>query len=786
MNKIELLAPAGSKESLYAAINKGADAVYLGGSKFSARAYASNFNDEQLEEVLDYAHMYGVKVYITINTLIKENEFDEALSYIDFLYRIGVDGLIIQDLGLFNETKKKYTQIELHGSTQMTVHNGDGALFFKDSGFKRIVLSRELSLKEIEYISKELDIETEIFVHGALCVCYSGQCLMSSMIGGRSGNRGRCAQSCRLPYNIIRIGDKTKKEGYLLSPKDMCTIEDVEQIVNTGTSSLKIEGRMKRPEYVAGVVESYRNAVDSVIDKNKDFNVKASKDTLMQLFNREGFSKAYLYKNEGKDMMAFKNPKNTGVYIGSVNSKGEVLLEKSISVGDGISCGKDGFTISKILSGKNSLENADEGMSVKLLPARYKNNDKLYKTLDVELMDKYKTSYLNPYENKIEIKASMIFKVGEPMIIALTYNDKDYEVKGEVVQTALKKPLSKDKVEENIMKSGETPYKISSIEFLSFEQGFVPVSSINSLRREIIEAIEANEIKKFKREVSNEDYDKSNYNKRDAKEFKGVLYTVRTKQQLKAVVENNCENYAIDIFGKSLNSLLEKDIENIDLSKVYFKVPNIIKDEYQYVCSVIDKYIDNIKGIVTANAGIIYRYNSKTSIIGDYKLNIFNSKAVEFYEKSIDVLPISVELNRSEMISVTKGKKSSYQALIYGRVEMMVSEYCPIGSTFGQKSSNNNCNQSCVKDDFILEDRMKEKFVMTTDRFCRSHIYNSVPLNLIDEMDRMEQIGISSFRVDFIDEDYNEVSRIIRVIKKEEEDNKNINYTKGHYKRGVE
>ncbi|QAA32005.1 DUF3656 domain-containing U32 family peptidase [Clostridium manihotivorum] len=786
MNNIELLAPAGSKESLYAAINKGADAVYLGGSKFSARAYASNFDDVQLEEVLDYAHLYGVKVYITINTLIKENELKEALDYIDFLYRIGVDGLIIQDLGVFNEARKRYKDIELHGSTQMTVHNGDGALFFKESGFKRIVLSRELSLKEIEYISKELNIETEIFVHGALCVCYSGQCLMSSMIGGRSGNRGRCAQSCRLPYNIIRLSDDIKKEGYLLSPKDMCTIEDVEQIVNTGTSSLKIEGRMKRPEYVAGVVESYRTAIDTIEDKNIRFNVKDSKDTLMQLFNREGFSKAYLYKNEGKDMMAFKNPKNTGVYIGSVNNKGEVLLEKDVMLGDGISSGKEGFTISKILQGKNSLDKASKGMAVKLLPAKYRNNDKLYKTLDVALMEHYKPSYVNPYENKIELEAFMIFKVGEPLKVSLDYNGKFYEIEGEVVQAAVKKPLSVEKVEENMMKSGETPYKINSIKFLEFEEGFVPVSAINSLRRQIIEAIEENEISKHKRKVDIHDLGIADKNSRTSKEFNGVLYIVRTKEQLKAVIDNNCDNYGIDVFGKSLNSFKEEDLKNIDLSKVYLKIPNIIKEEYNYVCSVIDKYIDRIKGIITANAGIIYRYNRKTSIIGDYKLNVFNSKAAEFYKGFMDVVPTSVELNKGEMTSITKGRKASYQALIYGRVEMMVSEYCPIGSTFGQKTSNSNCNQSCIKDDFVLEDRMKERFVMTTDRFCRSHIYNSVPINLIDEIERMEQVGITSFRADFIDEDYNEVSRIISIINKEEKDDKSNKYTKGHYKRGVE
>ena len=256
MKNIELLAPAGTVESLYAAINSGADAIYMGGTKFSARAYASNFTNEDLEYVVRYAHLYGVKIFIAVNTLIKENELSEAVEYIDFLYSIGVDALIVQDFGIAKILRDRYKDFEVHSSTQMTIHNGEGAKFLKSQGFHRIVLARELNLKEIKYISSDLDIETEMFVHGALCVCYSGQCLMSSMIGGRSGNRGRCAQPCRLPYDIINTKDGTNKKAYILSPKDMCNIDNVEDLIKTGTSSLKIEGRMKRPEYVAGVVKS--------------------------------------------------------------------------------------------------------------------------------------------------------------------------------------------------------------------------------------------------------------------------------------------------------------------------------------------------------------------------------------------------------------------------------------------------------------------------------------------------------------------------------------------------
>ena len=282
MNKLEVLAPAGSMESLYAAINKGADAVYLGGNKFSARAYASNFDNENMQKAIDYAHSYGVKIYVTINTILKENEIEEAVRYVGYLYEIGADALIIQDLGLFKRIKEEYPDLELHASTQMTIHNGEAAIYFKEKGFHRVVLSREMTIDEIKYISTDLMIETEMFVHGAICVSYSGQCLMSSIIGGRSGNRGRCAQPCRMEYTLK--GEKSgEQKGHLLSPKDMCTIDDIKDIVESGTHSLKIEGRMKRPEYVAGVVDNYRKAVDKILFKKK-YNVQEGKGQLLHLF----------------------------------------------------------------------------------------------------------------------------------------------------------------------------------------------------------------------------------------------------------------------------------------------------------------------------------------------------------------------------------------------------------------------------------------------------------------------------------------------------------------------
>ena len=315
---IELLAPAGSFEALKAAVEAGADAVYLAGEKFGARAYAENFAGEKLLEAVEFAHLRGVAIHVTVNTIIADSELDEFAEYLKFLRRANVDALLVQDLGAALLTKKFAPEIPLHASTQMTIHNSAGVRALAELGFSRAVLSRELTLDEIKKICRESPIETEIFIHGALCVCWSGQCLMSSLIGGRSGNRGRCAQPCRLPYELVDDAGKNLLSSagkYLLSPKDLNTLELLPELIETGVTSLKIEGRMKRPEYVATVVKVYRDALD------KNFSTPEDKRKLAQIFNRD-FTTAYLEKNPGKNLISDMKPNNRGVLIGRVAEVG--------------------------------------------------------------------------------------------------------------------------------------------------------------------------------------------------------------------------------------------------------------------------------------------------------------------------------------------------------------------------------------------------------------------------------------------------------------------------------
>ncbi|WP_010235709.1 U32 family peptidase [Clostridium arbusti] len=779
MKKIELLAPCGSMESLYAAVQNGADAVYLGGSRFSARAYAFNFEDEKIVEAVDYCHLYGVKVYVTVNTLVKDSEIRDILEYVKFLYTIGVDALIIQDTGLAYLIRKNFPDFEIHGSTQMTIHNGEGAQYFKDLGFHRIVLSRELSLKEIEFISKDLNIETEIFIHGALCVCYSGQCLMSSVIGGRSGNRGRCAQPCRLPYNLINENNKEEFKGYILSPKDMCTLDNIEEIIKSGTSSLKIEGRMKKPEYVAGVVSIYRKAIDSVYN-NSEFDYELEVKKLKQLFNREGFSKAYMFGNIGKDMMSYSFPKNTGLFLGSVNKDLTITLAEDLNIKDGVRVKNDGFSVSKILINGSEIQRAHKGDRVKLVPHFYAAFDEVYKTSDMMLLDNLCNSFRDAYGKKIDIDIQCKFKIDEPFEVMCHYNGKVFKVTGDTVQKAIKKPLEKIKLEENLIKTGNTPFRIQNIDFLIYEEGFLPLSAVNAVRRNLTHDIMDYEYKKSKRVLS-KGLDFNREEKTD-KSMEKLMVSVENLEQLNTCIDSGVKAVIIDLFHRKNNISIE-NINNVD---VYLRVPNIIKEEFNFICSVIDDNINRIKGIVTANAGIINRYKNNIDIIGDYKLNLFNKYALDFYSKDLSGSYISIELNRNEIMNLIKNSPILCGMIIYGKFEVMVSEYCPIGSTLGGKCTQLNCNNKCDTGEFKLKDRIGEEFIVKTDKFCRSHIYNSVPLNLIPNLRDINSIGNINHRIDFVDEKKDEVIEILEAYSSGKFQDEAKKFTRGHYKRGVE
>lgn len=442
MHRPELLAPVGSKEALIAAIENGADAVYFGGTLFSARQYASNFTREELEWAIDYAHIRGVRAYITVNTLVKDSELEEASEYLQFLCNCGADAVIVQDLGIFRLLREELPEFPVHASTQMTIHNVEGVKFLLDMGVKRVVLARELSLDEIKRIKSETKIEIETFIHGALCFSYSGQCLLSSMIGGRSGNRGHCAQPCRRKY---RMNDF---EGYLLSPKDLNTSEHIGALIDAGIDSFKIEGRMKRPEYVAGVVRVYRKLIDRYIDSPANFKVTADeKHTLLQLFNR-GFTTGYFCGNPGGKLMSRKYPHNIGTELGKVieyepqRMLAEIHLKAPLRAGDGIGIGarETGIIVRNLYVGAKKVSDANAGSTVRiLLEYEVKKGDAIFKTHDSRLMASLEV------KNTRKIPIKMLFKarVGESVELLINDGENEITIRGDVVSLAEKSPFQK-------------------------------------------------------------------------------------------------------------------------------------------------------------------------------------------------------------------------------------------------------------------------------------------------------------------------------------------------------
>jgi putative protease len=522
----EILAPAGSSEALKSAIKAGADAVYLSGKKFGARQFADNFTLPDIEESINYAHLRGVKVYVTVNTLIKDHEILPVLEYLIKLYEMGVDAVLVQDLGLTSLAREILPDLTLHASTQMTIHNVDGLKWAQDIGFKRVVLSRELSLDEIKEMNSSSNIELEIFLHGALCYCYSGQCLLSSFIGGRSGNRGMCAQPCRKPYELVagakddygrpsQTQEISLKDEYLLSPKDLALYSNLNLLMGSGVSSLKIEGRMRSPEYVAVVVSTYRQALDK-IKKGKWKPSPQDLENLKLTFNR-GLTPGHLLKSRGKQLMGREKPGHRGLHLGKVKKynphKKEVsILLKTITrpqKGDGLF-----FVPSNKYNGV--------GIDVEQNP-RVKGNEiflmarkpvpvgsEVYLTRRQNLIkDVSPSSQLNDNQNsgtlkKSELELLISFKLNEnsfPELIGELETNRgqiSVNVIGKTpMEKAISRPLSKKDITKQLLKLGDKPFKAKIDNFEYSGELFLPLSELNKIRRDLIDRIELKLLKSY-------------------------------------------------------------------------------------------------------------------------------------------------------------------------------------------------------------------------------------------------------------------------------------------------
>lgn len=761
MKEIELLAPVGSFDSLKAAVQNGANAVYLGGKDFSARASANNFDREELKEAVKYAHIRDVRVFVTTNTLIKQNELEDFVEYAKFLYDIDVDAIIMQDIGAAMLIHELLPDFELHASTQMVAHSLEDVQYLESIGFKRVVLARELTVEEIKYICDNTNVDIEIFVHGALCVCYSGGCLMSSMIGNRSGNRGRCAQPCRQKYTMIDIstGEEIHNNGdYLLSTKDLNTIEEIDKIIDTGVLSLKIEGRMKKPEYVATVIKSYRDAIDEY-ETTKKVNISdETMEDLYTIFNRK-FTKGLILGEVGEEVMNSNVPNNQGLYVGKVvdyNKKAKRLkikLEGTLKKGDGINLG--GGTIGRIIKGKDIAQIGYKGETIELdFIGEAKKNQLVFKTSDTDLIDRAQKTYTQDKEfSKSLIDAEISIKLDSyPELRLIDKNENIVTVQGDkLVEKALKVALSEEKIETQIKKLGNTPYEIDQLKINLDEGVSMPISLINQIRREAIELLDNARISVKGRMYKDNDikYSPKIYS-RNADNKSKIRVKVNNIEALKSIL-----NLDIDMIYYEDVSTIEQamTMANANNKKLIYSAPRIVRNREYKRLEKSDEYCKDHVQISALGQVKYYKENSESVKFDvDYYLNPFNSETINHYKKEgAETVCISQELNLHEIKETTQYTDLEIETVAYGYIPMMLSEYCPMGVVARSCKKDKRC-ANCKESKYVLRDFKGEEYRVSQDIFCRSTIYNSSANCLINNLDELSEAGINIFRLDFTHE----------------------------------
>ena len=783
---IELLAPAGSFDALKAAVNAGANAVYLAGSNFGARAYAENFDGENLIDAVKFAHLHNVAIHVTTNTILNDDESEKFAEYIKFLRRANVDALLVQDLGAAKIIKQIAPEIPLHASTQMTVHNLNGVEMLANLGFSRVVLSRELTLTEIETITKNSTVEIEIFAHGALCVCFSGQCLMSSMIGGRSGNRGRCAQPCRLPYSLVdSSGNELLKTAgeYLLSPKDLNTLEILPRLIEAGVDSLKIEGRMKRAEYVATVVKIYRDA----LDKNFEVTNNARRN-LAQIFNRD-FTTAYLEKNPGKNLISDKRPNNRGVLIGRVISvaknKISLKLTEKINRGDQVEIwvkvgGRVTFTVEKFeIDGEICTVEVENTRGVKV-------HDRAFKIFDAELISEARKYFADDTFGKIPVAAVVTAEIGEPLNLMLTDGVNEVTASTNfIAEVAKNRPLTFDTLFKQIGRLGNSVFELVMLKTHIDENLMIPLSELNEVRRKCTEQLENLRLKKFEKvpAVASEEKFFQPYKSEKIE----VVAQVDTIEKIKIALENGAdsilyggENFCNRIITAQEISQAEKFVHSAN-KKFYLSTPRIVR---QAEISNLEKILTaaNFDAVYVQNIGTLQlaKKISTAPVRTDFSLIVFNSETINFL-KSLDVegVTLSPELTLAQVKNLAKKSCLPVECIVHGRAELMISAYCIIGSFLGNVE---NCPHVCRKNNYFLRDRKNILFPVVTDQFCRMHILNSKVLSMIEN--RNEFDGVARIRIDGRFLNVDELAQIVHAYKFGGAEIEN--FTRGHYFRGVE
>lgn len=803
MNQIEILAPAGSVEIMKAAYKAGADAVYMGGRMFGARAYADNADTEEMLRAIDYAHLHERRLYLTVNTLLKNTEIEKQLmNYLRPFYEQGLDAVIVQDMGVLQWIHSYFPDLPIHASTQMTVCGPAYGRWLGSQGVTRIVTPRELDLKEIAAMKEETGLEIETFVHGALCYCYSGQCLMSSMIGGRSGNRGRCAQPCRLPYSFD--GNQGKKTGYLLSPRDLCSIELLPDILDAGVDSLKIEGRMKKPEYAALTTAVYRQYVDQYLEKGrKGYKVnKEDIEQLMDLYNRGGFTDGYFYRHNGSQMMSVAKPNHSGLCVGNARmvKKGQLRIHTDHDLNPG-----DVLELSDQLTVKVDRHfSAGSDFTYSYNGAPVKKSCPVMRTRNETLISKVTENFVRNADLKEKVYGSVSISKDLPAKMEVNRGAYHITVEGEVVQAAENHPLSEENIRKRLMKTGTTPFSFETLD-IHLEQGcYITIQGLNQLRRDALSQLEDAILNPFRRTFPEsgpvaENYDVTEHltvktdrilttGLSDKSGQSEIHVLVSTMEQLRSVLNIPAVS-RIYLNDEGDDRLIEAASEMIHASKrqFYLAMPYIMREpvrrsyenrQWLFSETMADGFlIRNFETVLMLDTMGVTK-----PCISDYNLYCMNNLSSKIYMDQMSEITLPLELNRRELSALNHSSAS--EMIVYGYIPLMVSAQCLLKTT-GKCTGEPSIH--------MLEDRLHKQFpVKNVCSCCYNLIYNSVPLHLADAVARdMNMIGTKAVRLQFLNETPEKVSRILQLYSdilsgKPAKEAGIHDYTKGHYQRGIE
>ncbi len=766
VNDYEILAPCGSYASAIAAVNAGANSIYLGAKAYNARAYANNFTNEEIINVINYCHLRGVKVYITFNILYKQRELMPMLSLAALFYSKGADAFITADIGVFSVFKKYFPDIPINASTQMTVHNTDTAKAVQKLGASRIVLARELNLQDIKAIHSALGntADIEAFVHGALCVCYSGRCLYSSFVGGRSGNRGQCAQPCRMEYTLLKNG-KTAAKGALLSPKDIMTADNLYSLINAGVSAFKIEGRLKSPAYVTQTVKTYKKYLELSLSQNKNIPLEEEDEkNLLQVFNRGGsFSGSYYKADKGRSMLT-NTVKNTGRKIGTViwhnNKSCKIVFTQALHCGDGIE-------IANRRTGTNISKEIPQNKPA-LFYLKGKTGDTVYLSSDKHLTDSLNRT-AKTESRKITVSAEFTAHFGKPTLLTLKWGKISVTAQAQPPQNALSKPLAPAEIQSRLSKTGNTPFVFNFVKTETDNDIYYPVSELNELRRTACQMLEQAIINNALRETPVLPAPPV-----ISKTAKPAFLSaeVTTPEQLRAALNSPVKRIYVN------NPSLAKPCEG---KEIFYALPEIIREHYaKKIKSVVEELNKTpITGYLTRN---LTNIKTDKKIICDHTLGVYNTFTAETLLNMYSGITLSTELSPGELVPLC-GENT--ELIVYGRLPLMVTEQCPIGN-FCANTNKRFCRLRHNKDNYALRDRVGEEYPIITDcNGCYAKILSSRPVFILNSPSEIRSLSPSSYRLIFTTETEQQTAELIQNHYNTLILGKNAAYPKGHYLKGV-